>query len=87
MREGRRVRVGEEAAGRMTLTLTPPPFPPVQSEEMFAKELELKKAGEGEAKECDKLLEAEAAKAAQVQAEAAKVGKAQGTPLSMRIAL
>jgi hypothetical protein len=54
---------------------------------MFAKELELKKAGEGEAKECDKLLEAEAAKAAQVQAEAAKVGKAQGTPLSMRIAL
>lgn len=48
---------------------------------MFAKELELKKVGEGETKECEKLLEAETAKAAAVKAEAEQVGRAHDAPL------
>lgn len=47
---------------------------------MFAKELELKKVGEGETKECEKLLEAETAKAAAVKAEAEQVGRAHDAP-------
>jgi hypothetical protein len=47
---------------------------------MFAKELELKKAGEVETKECEKLLETETAKAAELKAEAEKVGRAHGMP-------